>query len=87
MVYLGFGTFDPSAPRDPKTGLEGSKLDPITFLLLALTIASQIGGAYVIQWMLYPLATGRDNDYPGIAGAARDTRLGSSHCRVRLCST
>jgi ABC-type uncharacterized transport system fused permease/ATPase subunit len=45
--------------------------DPMTWFVLCLTIISQIAGAYVIQTLLYPLATGVDNNYPGLAGCLK----------------
>ena len=44
---------------------------PKLWFLICFNLGMQIGGAFVIQTMLYPVATGRDASYPGISGCLK----------------
>jgi hypothetical protein len=58
-------------------GLLDPFADPLTWFLIALDIVAQIAGAFIIQYKLYPLATGVDDEYPGLAGAAAAVPCGT----------
>lgn len=52
-------------------GLRTPQTAPWLWLLILLDITFQLVGAYIIQAQLYVVATGKDNNYPGIAGCLK----------------
>lgn len=64
-------TFAKRGLRILRLGLQNPLKAPKLWFLICLNIGMQVGGAYAIQVMLYPLATGRDAKYPGISGCLK----------------